>query len=107
MGSSLYAKVRQWSRAEGRADNARTMCLSFARQHHEGLLPVVTPLIKACSDPALLQKWALAASQLSDEAFLALVKGHASERRRAAPTRKTVRGRAPRPARRAQAVKRG
>ena len=106
MGSSLFAEVRRRSRAEGRADYARTVCLSFAKQHHEALLAVVTPVIKACSDPALLQEWALAAPRLSDNEFLALVRGHAPEADRTAPARQAVRGRAPRPARRARSSKR-
>ena len=108
MGSSLFAEVRKRSRAEGRAkgrsegrtegqtDNARTVCLSFAKQYHGALLPVVAPLIKACSDPALLQEWALAAPRLTDDAFLALVRSHASEES----------SRTPRPARRARPSKR-
>ena len=97
MGSSLFAEVRRRSRAEGRAqgrsegrtegrtDNARKRMLSFAKQYHGALLPVVAPLIKACSDPALLQEWALAAPRLTDDAFLALVRSHASEELGRAP----------------------
>ena len=105
MGSSLFAEVRKRSRAEGRAkgqaegqaDNARTVCLSFAKQHHEGLLPLVAPLIKACSDPALLEEWALAAPRLTGDEFLALVKrSEGSE----------VARRAPRPSRRSRPSKR-
>jgi len=106
MGSSLFAEVRKRSRAEGRADNARTMCLSFAKQHHEGLLPLVAPLIEKCSDPAILQEWALAASRLSDDEFLALVGSHASDEARSAAARGSVQGRAPRPARRSRPSKR-
>jgi hypothetical protein len=110
MGSSLFAEVRRRSRAEGRvegrADNARTVCLSFAEQHHEALLAVVTPLIEACSDPALLQEWALAAPRLSGDEFVALVRSHAPEAHRTAPAGPPVRGRAPRPARRARSSKR-
>ena len=105
MGSSLFAEVRRRSRAQGRADYARTVCLSFAKQHHQALLPLVTPVIKACSDPALLQEWALAAPRLTDEAFLALVRSHAPGEGRPVPARQALRGRAPRPARRARPSK--
>jgi hypothetical protein len=110
MGSSLFAEVRKRSRAEGRAegraDNARTVCLSFAKQHHEGLLPLVAPLIKACSDPALLEEWALAAPRLTDDEFLALVRSEGSEVGRRPPAPRPVRGRAPRPSRRSRPSKR-
>ena len=111
MGSSLFAEVRKRSRAEGRAegqaDTARTVCLGFAKQHHEGLLPLVAPLIKECSDPALLQEWALAASRLSDDEFLALVGSHASDEARSAAARGSVQGRSPRPGRRSRPSRRG
>jgi hypothetical protein len=111
MGSSLLAEVRRRSRAEGRAegqaDNARTMCLSFVKQHHDGLLPLVAPVIKACSNAALLEEWALAAPRFTDDEFLALVRSEASEADRRAPAPRSVRGRAPRPSRRSRPSKRG
>ena len=106
MGSSLLAEVRKRGRAEGRVDYARTVCLSFAKQHHEGLLPLVAPHVKRCSDPSLLQEWALAASRLSDDEFLALVESDASDEARPAVVRRSVQGRAPRPARRSRPSKR-
>ena len=110
MGSSLFAEVRRRSRAEGRAEGTtaglRAVCQGLAAQHHAASLPLVETVIEACSDPALLQEWALAAPRLSDNEFVALVRSHAPEADRTAPARQAVRGRAPRPARRARSSKR-
>ena len=107
MGSSLMARVRRTSRAEGRAEGlaegrmkgeiaaARTLCADLARQHHAKALPLVATAIEGCSDPGLLHEWALAAPLASDDEFVRLV---------TAP--QPVRSRAPRPSRRSPAPRR-
>ena len=110
MGSSLFAEVRKQSRAEGRAEGAtaaaRSVCLGLVRQHHAASLPLVAPLIKACTDADRLQEWALAASRLSASEFVALVRSSASEGDRPGADRRPAQGRAPRPARRSRRSKR-
>jgi hypothetical protein len=103
MGSSLMARVRRTSRAEGRAEGrvegevaaARTLCADLARQHHAKALPLVATAIEGCSDPGLLHEWALAAPLTSDDEFIRLV---------TAP--QPARSRAPRPSRRSPSPRR-
>ncbi len=80
--------------------------LNFVNYIDRYVLPAVAPLIKACSDPALLEEWALAAPRLADDEFLALVRSEASAVGRRAPAPRPVRGRAPRPSRRSRPSKR-
>ena len=107
MGSSLMARVRRTSRAEGRAeglaegrmkgeiDAARTLCADLARQHHARAFPLVADTIEACSEPVLFHEWALAAPLVSDDEFVRLV---------TAP--QPARSRAPRPSRRSPSPRR-
>ena len=63
--SSLYV--------EGKLEGAREACVALARKHHAGVFDRVASIIAACDDSARLKAWALAASDLSDDEFLALI----------------------------------
>jgi hypothetical protein len=95
MGSSLFATVKRLSRAEGRAEGARRVCLGLARDFHRSTLPTVSPLIRASTSMSVLERWARAAPRLTDDAFVELVRRS---------TDRGSRARAPRPKRRTQAT---
>ena len=114
MGSSLFAKVKKWSRAEGRAQGraegevaaARSLCAELVKQHHPAILSLVAPVIEACADAGRLQSWALAASRVSDGELERLVGAAAPARSAGLPGSRSSRGRAPRPSRRAKSASR-
>jgi hypothetical protein len=124
MGSSLIAWVKKRSRAEGwakgrakgRAEGeviaARSLCVDFVKQHHSGILSLVSPAIEQCPDAGLLHEWALAAPRSSDADFARLVKGETPSAASATGTRRSpsafraTRGRAPRPSRRSKPSRR-
>jgi hypothetical protein len=89
MGSSLIARVKRASWAEGEIAAVRSVCADFARQHHAKAFPRVAARIETCTELPLLRKWALAAPLISDDEFVRLV-----------IEPKPVHSRAPRPARR-------
>jgi len=68
--SSLYTE----GLAEGRLDADRRNCLALARKHHPAALEDIRPLIEACTDPAKLEAWMLAASDVGDSEFVKLVR---------------------------------
>jgi predicted transposase YdaD len=71
--SSLYTEGRAEGRAEGRVEGEREVCAALVRKHHPALFERVRTIVNACDDPARLTEWALAASDLTDEEFLALL----------------------------------
>jgi hypothetical protein len=126
MGSSLFAKVKKWSRAEGRAQGlaqglakgrtegrtegevvtARSLCAELVKQHHPAIVSLVAPVIEACTDAGRLQSWALAASRVSDAEIERLVGPGAPAGSAALSGSRSSRGRAPRPSRRAKPASR-
>ena len=118
MGSSLFAKVKKWSRAEGRAQGrvegraegevaaARSLCAELVKQHHPAILSLVAPVIEACTDAGRLQSWALAASRVSDAELERLVGPGAPAGSAGLSASRSSRGRAPRPSRRAKPASR-
>jgi hypothetical protein len=98
MASSLVAKVRRQSRAEG----IRSVCEDLVKQHHPGVLSTVAPLIEACLDQKLLRQWVLAAPLVSDTEFVRLIKSTASDARAKGSARGSGRVRVPRPSKRAR-----
>jgi hypothetical protein len=97
MNSTLFElferrKRAEW-RAEGRAEEARTVCVTLTRALHPAVAPRLVPVIKACSELPQLRRWTTRAPRLSDAEFASLVTGRKADR----PTRR----RAPRPARKA------
>jgi hypothetical protein len=52
---------------------ARELCAALSLKHHPSAFERLRPMIDACDDPARLKEWALAASDLDDQAFLQLV----------------------------------
>jgi hypothetical protein len=101
------AEGRAEGRAQGAIATARALCLGLVEQHHSSVLPVLAPLLDACSDVDILQRWALATSRLSDAELVSLVRSEASGGDRPRGARDVARRRAPRPARRARRSKRG
>ncbi len=118
MGSSLFAKVKKWSRAEGRAlgraegraegevVTARSLCSELVKQHHPAILSLVAPMIEACADAGRLQSWALAAPRVSDAELERLVGPEAPAGSTGLSGSRSSRGRAPRPSRRAKPASR-
>lgn len=114
MGSSLFAKVKKWSKAEGRAQGraegeiaaARSLCAELVKQHHPAILSLVAPVIEACADAGRLQSWALAAARVSDGELERLVGAGAPARSAGLSGSRSSRGRAPRPSRRAKSASR-
>jgi hypothetical protein len=106
MASSLVAKVRRRSRAEGRAQGevvaARSLCEAFVKQHHPAILALVAPVIAACEDPGRLRDWALAAPRVSDDELVRRVGTGAPAERPKAPASGSTRARTPRPSRHAR-----
>jgi hypothetical protein len=102
MASSLVAKVRRRSRAEGRIAAARSLCEDLVKQHHPGVLSVVASEIDACIDSRLLREWVLAAPLVSDTEFVRLVKSATPAASENGPGRGSGRSRAPRPSKRAR-----
>ena len=80
-------------RAEGRTEEARTVCVTLTKALHPAVAPRLVPVIKACSELPQLRRWTTRAPRLSDAEFASLVTGRKADR----PTRR----RAPRPARKA------
>jgi len=96
MASGLFEKARvigeTKGRAEGRAEEARQICVGLAKTLHPAVADRVVPVIEGCSELTRLRQWALRASRLSDVEFVQLVAGRASAR--------SSRGRTPLPSRR-------
>ena len=97
MNSTLFElferrKRAEW-RAEGRTEEARTVCVTLTKALHPAVAPRLVPVIKACSELPQLRRWTTRAPRLSDAEFASLVTGRKADR----PTRR----RAPRPARKA------
>lgn len=93
MASGLFEKPLARGRAEGRADEARQICIRVAKTLHPDVAARVVPVIEACSEPTRLRRWTLRASRLSDVEFARLVTRRGGSR--------LTRRRAPRPARKA------
>ena len=70
---------------------ARNMCGAVVQQHHAAVLSLVETHIKTCPSHLELVEWARASSELSDDAFVALVTGK--------PPVRVARARATRPSR--------
>jgi hypothetical protein len=68
--SSLYTE----GHAEGRVEGEREVCAALVRKHHPAVFERVWPILEACYDPTRLTEWALAASDLTDDEFLALLR---------------------------------
>jgi hypothetical protein len=96
MASGLFEKVllkgRTEGLAEGRAEEARQICVDLAKALHPAVAGRVVPVIQGCSELTRLHRWAVRASRLSDVEFARLVAGRGSAR--------TSRRQVPRPARR-------
>jgi len=75
--SSLYVEGKAEGKAEGVAEgrlaDAREFCTALARKHHPTVFHRVEGVIVSCNDPARLKEWAIAASDLSDAEFVALL----------------------------------
>lgn len=92
MASGLFEKALLKGRTEGRAEEARQICVELAKTLHPAVADRVVPLIKGCSELTRLRQWALRAPRVSDIEFARLVAGRGSAR--------SSRRRMPRPARR-------
>jgi hypothetical protein len=79
---------------EGSRIAARNMCVAVIHQHHAAVLSLVEPHIKACPSHCQLVEWAVASSDLSDDALVVLVTGkppvRAARSRAARPTRSST-----------------
>jgi predicted transposase YdaD len=75
--SSVYVEGKAEGKAEGiaagRLQDAREFCAAISRKHHPAVFARVEPLIANCSDPVKLKEWAVAASDLNDAEFVALL----------------------------------
>jgi hypothetical protein len=93
MDSVLFDKVRVKAQAEGRAQEARQMCVEMAKALHPAVASRLIPAIEACSNLTRLRRWALRAPGVSDAEFARLVIGRSGSTRRRAPrpARKAVR----------------
>lgn len=67
--SSLYVE----GKADGRLEVARETCVEHAQKYHHAVFGRVEPLIAGCNDPVRLKEWTLAAPDVSDDEFLALL----------------------------------
>jgi hypothetical protein len=67
--TSLYVEGKQ----DGKLEGAREACAAVARKHHPRVFERVASVIAACDEPSRLNEWILAASDLSDDEFVALV----------------------------------
>ncbi len=77
MQSSQYfegkAEGEVKGRVEGRIEEAREFCSALARKYHAAVFDRIEGIIAACTDPARLKEWGLAASGLEDAEFLNLL----------------------------------
>ena len=71
--SSLYVEGRAEGEAQGRLQAERELCSALTRKYHLAVADRALPLIAACTDPARLEQWALATTDLSDTEFLLLL----------------------------------
>ncbi len=63
----------QEAQAEGRIEAERALCLTLVSRHHPALLAHAAPRIEACTDPAILEAWILAASEPGDNPLTRLL----------------------------------
>jgi hypothetical protein len=92
MASGPFEKALLKGRTEGRAEEARQICVGLAKALHPAVADRVVPVIERCSELTRLRRWAVRAPRLTDVEFVRLVAGRGVAR--------TSLRRSPRPARR-------
>ncbi|HEY6554038.1 MAG TPA: hypothetical protein VI669_11840 [Vicinamibacteria bacterium] len=92
MQSSIWREALAEGRVEGRVATERELCLELVRRNHPGLARRAASQVNACEDPAILRRWALAASDPSSDLVrlmgLAKLTPRSSARRPSAVRRK-------------------
>ncbi len=71
--SPLWQEAQAEGRIEGRIEAERALCLTLVSRRHPALLALATPRIEACTDPAILEAWILAASEPGDNPLTRLL----------------------------------
>lgn len=107
MTSSLFAATRRLGRAEGRKEGAemafRRSLSAILRRRHPDLATRMAAVVERCNDVVQLERWVVAASELSsDELLKLMLPGASTKATRTArgSARPLARKRAARPTRR-------